>query len=77
MLCLAAIPNFTLVVQIVIDRPKNLQQWDRKTDFLSEDFSKLLKKSLVFRARVVVGLISLKLKSLTTSFESDISNDNL
>ena len=65
------------MVQIVIHRPKNLQQWDPKTDFLSEDFPKLLKRSLVFRARVVVGPFSLKLKSITMSFESDISNDNL
>ena len=65
------------MVLIVIHRPKKLQQWDPKTDFLSEDFSKLLKRSLVFRARVVVGPFSLKLKSLTMSFESDISNDNL
>ena len=76
-LCIAAITNFTSVVQIIIHRLKNLQQWDPKTDFLSENFMKLLKRSLVFRACVVVGPFSLKLKSLTMSFESDISNDNL
>ena len=65
------------MVQIVNDRPKHLQQWDPKTDFLSEDFPKRLKRNLVFRAGVVVGPFSLKLKSLTISFESDISNDNL
>ena len=48
-LCLAAIGNFSLVVQIVIYRPKNLQQWDSKIDFLSEDFPKLLQRGLVFR----------------------------
>ena len=74
---MAAISNFTLVVQIVIHRPKNLQQWDPKTDFLTEDFPKLLKRSLDFRAQVVVGPFSLKLKSITMSFESDISNDKL
>ena len=63
------------MVQIVIHRPKNLQQGDPKTDFLSEDFPKLLNRSLVFRTRLVVGPFSLKLKSKTMSFESDISND--
>ena len=65
------------MVQIVIHSPKTLQQWDPSTDFLSEDFSKLLKRNLVFRARVVVEPFSPKLKSSTMSFESDISNDNL
>ena len=65
------------MVQIVLHRPKNLQQWDPKTDFLSEDFPKLSKSNLVFRARVVVGPFSLKLKSLTISFESDISKNDL
>ena len=50
---------------------------DSKTDFLPEVFPKLLKRSLVFRARVVVEPFSLKLKSIATSFESNISNDNL
>ena len=63
-------------MQIVMHRPKNLQQWDPKTDFRSEDFPKLLKRSLVFRARVLVGPFSLKLKSLTMSFKSDIFKDN-
>ena len=65
------------MLQIVIHRSKNLQQGDPKTDFLFEDFQKLLKRSLVFRASAVVGPFSLKLKSITMSFESDISNDNL
>ena len=56
-------------MQIVNSRPK--------TDFLPEDFPKLLKRSLVFGARVVVRPFSLKLRSITMSFESDISNDNL
>ena len=64
-------------MQVVIHRPKNLPQWDPKRDLLSEDFTKLLNRSLVFRARAVVGPFSLKLKSLTMSFESDISNDSL
>ena len=65
------------MVQIVIHRSKNLQHWDAKTNLLSEDFPKLLKRSLVFRARAVVGTFSLKRKSITMSFESDFSNDNL
>ena len=72
MLYLAASVNFALVVQIVIHRPKNLQQEDPKTNFLSEDFPKILKRSLVFRARVVVGPFSLKLNSITMSFKFNI-----
>ena len=40
--------------------PKTNFQWDPKIDFLPEDFPKLLKRSLVFRAPVVVGPFSLK-----------------
>ena len=64
-------------MQIVIHIPKNLQEGDPKTDFLSEYFPKLLKRTSVFRASVVVGPFSLKRKSITMTFEFDISKDML
>lgn len=45
---------------------------ESKTNFLSEDFSKPLKRSLAFRARLVVGPFLLKM-----DFEFYFSHDNL
>ena len=52
-----------------------LQQGDPNTDFLSDNFLKLLNESLVFRAPLVVGSSLLKFKTITMCFKHVFCNN--
>ena len=54
-----------------------MQQGDSNREFLSDDFSKLLKESLFFRESQVGGPFLLKLRTTTTYFELNIFHSNL
>ena len=49
-----------------------MQHGDYNADFLCDNFRILSKKSLVFRARLVIGSFFLKLKTLTMCFKLNI-----
>ena len=56
----AASLNFNADLQVMNYRPKILQRGNSNIGFLSEEFRKLLKKGLVFRAPLVIGSCFLK-----------------
>ena len=73
----AASLNFNADLQVKNYRPKILQQGNSNTDILSEEFPKLLMKSLVFRAPLVVGSFLVKLKTTTKCFKLNNVHNNL
>ena len=69
--------NFTTKLQVVKCRTKVWQHGDFNTNFLPESFPKLLKKSLIFRGRLVIGSFLLKLYTVTVCFKLNVFHNNL